>query len=78
MSLILSSAVLTAVVGGYAKATTNGTALNGGWAIKDADATAGRFGYIITELCYIQPDFAADYNDIEAYLPNRTVPSGQY
>jgi hypothetical protein len=57
----------------YAKATTNGTALNGGWAIADADATAGRFGYIITELCYIQPDVPVDYNDIEQYLPYKVA-----
>jgi len=53
----------------YSKATSNGVALNGGWAISDADAAAGRFQYIITELCYIQPDVPVDYNDIEQYLP---------
>jgi len=53
----------------YSKATTNGTSLVGGWSITDADAAAGRFQYIITELCYIQPDVPVDYNDIEQYLP---------
>jgi len=57
----------------YAKATTNGVALNGGWAISDADARDGRFGYIITELCYIQPDVPVDYNDIEQYLPYKVA-----
>tara|TARA_B100000073_G_scaffold115958_1_gene93753 strand:+ start:148 stop:936 length:789 start_codon:yes stop_codon:yes gene_type:complete len=53
----------------YAKATTNGTATAGGWAISNEDAANGRFGYIITELCYIQPDEPVDYNDISQYLP---------
>ena len=62
----------------YAKGGADETSVSGGFYISDQDLAAQLFGYIVVELCYIQPDFAADYNDIEAYLPNRTVPSGQY
>ncbi len=60
----------------YAKASGNATATSGGFYISSGDATAGNYGYIVVELCYIQPDVAADYNDIEAYLPNKIVSSG--
>lgn len=53
----------------YSKAATNSTATNGGWAISDADKAAGRYGYILVEVCFIQPDVAVDYNDLEQYLP---------
>ena len=57
----------------YSKATTNGTALNGGFAIHADDVAAGRKGYILVEVCYIRPDTAVAYADMEQYLPNRTV-----
>ena len=56
----------------YAKESANATSTSGGFYISEADAAAGKFGYIIVELCYIQPDVAADYNDIEAYLTGPT------
>ena len=30
-------------------------------------------GYIVCEVCYIQPDEAPQYNDIEQYIIGRTV-----
>lgn len=53
----------------YSKAATNSTTTNGGWAISNADAAAGNTGYILVELCYIQPDVAMEYDDIEQYIP---------
>ena len=60
----------------YAKASANAVATSGGFYISSGDANAGNYGYIVVELCYIQPDEAADYNAIEAYLPAKTVSSG--
>ena len=57
----------------YSKATTNATALNGGFGIHADDVAAGRKGYILVEVCYIRPDTAVAYADMEQYLPNRTV-----
>lgn len=57
----------------YSKATTNATALNGGFSIHADDVAAGRKGYILVEVCYIRPDTAVAYADMEQYLPNRTV-----
>ena len=57
----------------YSKATTNATALNGGFALHADDVAAGRTGYILVEVCYIRPDTAVAYADMEQYLPNRTV-----
>jgi hypothetical protein len=54
-----------------AATVTSGTAP--GWYISNADKAAGRTGYFVVEVCYIQPDEAPGYNDIEAYLVNRTV-----
>jgi hypothetical protein len=34
---------------------------------------AGRVGYLVVEVCYVQPDVAPQYEDIEGYLTNRTV-----
>ena len=53
----------------YSKTTSNATTTNGGWAISDADKAAGNTGYILVELCYIQPDVAMEYDDIEQYIP---------
>ena len=57
----------------FAKGTANGTSTSGGIYISDADSNAGLTGYLVVEICYIQPDDAPGYEDIEAYLPNRTV-----
>ena len=57
----------------YSKATTNATALNGGFGLHADDVAAGRKGYILVEVCYIRPDTAVAYADMEQYLPNRTV-----
>lgn len=57
----------------YAKGTANGTSTSGGFYISSGDANAGRVGYIIVEACYIQPDDAPNYEDIDAYLTGRTV-----
>ena len=53
----------------YSTTATNSTTTNGGWAISDADKAAGNTGYILVELCYIQPDVAMEYDDIEQYIP---------
>ena len=53
----------------YSATATNSTTTNGGWAISDADKAAGNTGYILVELCYIQPDVAMEYDDIEQYIP---------
>jgi len=60
----------------FAKANADQAAVSGGFYISSGDANAGKYGYIVVEVCYAQPDDAADYNDIEAYLPNRVVSSG--
>jgi hypothetical protein len=35
--------------------------------------TSGRTGYFVVEVCYLQPDEAAGYEDIDSYLLGRTV-----
>ncbi len=57
----------------FAKGAANDTSTSGGVYISDADSAAGKTGYLAVEICYIQPDEAPSYDDIEAYLPNRTV-----
>ena len=57
----------------FARATVTGTSTSGGFYISDADADASRKGYLVTEVCYLQPDEAPGYEDIEAYIPARTV-----
>ncbi len=57
----------------FAKGAANDTSTSGGIYISDADSAAGLVGYLAVEICYIQPDDAPAYEDIEAYLPNRTV-----
>ena len=57
----------------YAKATANATATSGGFYISNDDAAAGRKGYVLVEICYIQPDDAPGYEDIDGYLTGRTV-----
>ena len=57
----------------YSKAATNSTATQGGWAISDADKEAGRAGYILVEVCFIRPDVAVEYDDMEQYLPYKVA-----
>ena len=57
----------------YSKADADRTSAAGGVYISDADADAGLTGYLLVELCYIVPDNAPEYSDLEEYLPNRTV-----
>lgn len=57
----------------FAKGAANDTSTSGGIYISDADSSAGKAGYLVVEVCYIQPDDAPAYEDIEDYLPNRTV-----
>ena len=57
----------------YAKETANSTATSGGFYISSGDSATGRVGYLVVEVCYVQPDVAPQYEDIEAYLTNRTV-----
>ena len=57
----------------FAKETGNSTATSGGYYISSGDSTAGKVGYFVVEICYIQPDEAPGYEDIESYLINRTV-----
>ena len=53
----------------YSKTQTNSTATNGGWAISNADAAAGRAGYILCEVCFVRQDVPVDYDELEQYLP---------
>jgi hypothetical protein len=57
----------------FAKETANSTTTSGGFYISSGDAAAGRIGYLVVETCYVQPDIAPGYEDIEAYLLGRTV-----
>jgi hypothetical protein len=57
----------------FAKGAANDTSTSGGIYISDADSAAGKTGYIFVEICYIQPDEAPAYDDLEQYLVNRTV-----
>ena len=57
----------------FTKASGNATATSGGLFISDADSAANRTGYIVVEICYIQPDDAPGYEDIDGYLTGRTV-----
>ena len=57
----------------FAKETVNSTTTSGGFYISSGDASAGRTGYLVVEVCYIQPDVAPGYEDIDGYLTGRTV-----
>ena len=57
----------------FAKETANSTTTSGGFYISSGDASAGRTGYLVVEVCYIQPDEASGYEDIDGYLTGRTV-----
>ena len=57
----------------FAKGAANDTSTSGGIYISDADSAAGKTGYLVVEICYIQPDDAPGYEDIDGYLLGRTV-----
>ena len=57
----------------FSKAGANATAAQNGFYLSNADVDAGKKGYIVCEVCYIQPDEAPNYNDIEQYIIGRTV-----
>ena len=57
----------------FARGTATGLTTSGGWYISSGDSSAGRTGYLVVEVCYIQPDTAAGYEDIDGYLEGRTV-----
>ena len=57
----------------FTKDSGNATATSGGVYISTADAAAGKTGYLVVEVCYIQPDDAPGYEDIDGYLTGRTV-----
>lgn len=65
-------AATTVQVFSKATANTSGSTTNGFY-ISSGDASAGRVGYLVVEVCYIQPDVAPGYEDIDAYLTGRTV-----
>jgi hypothetical protein len=67
------SATASTILKVFAKETANSTATSGGFYISSGDATAGRTGYFVVEVCYIQPDVAPGYEDIDGYLLGRTV-----
>jgi len=49
------------------------TSTSGGWYISSGDSSAGKSGYFVVEVCYLQPDEAPGYEDIDGYLLGRTV-----
>jgi len=57
----------------FTKDGADATSAVDGVYLSDADADAGKKGYIVVEVCYIQQDDAPGYADIEQYLTNRTV-----
>lgn len=57
----------------FARGLATDTGVSGGVYLSNDDVNAGRTGYLVVEVCYIQPDEAPGYEDIEAYLNNRTV-----
>lgn len=57
----------------YSKASGNATSTAGGLYISSTDKDNSRYGYIVVEVAYIQPDVAAGYDEIEQYLDNRIV-----
>jgi hypothetical protein len=69
-------ATASTLLGVFAKGAANDTTVSGGVYISDADVAAGRVGYLVVEVCYIRPDDAPGYEDIDGYLTGRTVTSG--
>jgi hypothetical protein len=62
-----------ATFGVFARESVTATTTSGGFYISAADSAAGRTGYLVVEVCYIQPDDAPGYEDIDGYLLGRTV-----
>ena len=56
-----------------ARGSQTSTTTSGGWYISSGDASGGRTGYFVVEVCYLQPDTAPGYEDIDSYLLGRTV-----
>lgn len=56
-----------------ARGSQTATSTSGGWYISSGDSSAGKTGYFVVEVCYLQPDIAAAYEDIDGYLLGRTV-----
>jgi hypothetical protein len=67
----IASAATYKVFSRTAATVTSGT--TPGWYISAADKAAGRTGYFVVEVCYIQPDEAPGYEDIDGYLLGRVV-----
>jgi hypothetical protein len=61
------------LLGVFAKGAANDATTSGGLYISDPDVAAGRVGYLCVEVCYIRPDDAPQYEDIDPYLLGRTV-----
>ena len=59
----------------FSKAGANAVAAQNGYFISKADSDAGKTGYIVVEVCYIQPDTAPGYEDIDGYIKGRTITS---
>jgi len=57
----------------FARENTLSGTTSGGFYISSGDSNAGRTGYLVVEACYIQPDEAPGYEDIDGYLLGRTV-----
>jgi hypothetical protein len=57
----------------FAKETANSTTTSGGYYISSGDSAAGRKGYFVVEVCYVQPDDAPGYEDIDGYITGRVV-----
>jgi hypothetical protein len=57
----------------FARGTNTDTSVSGGVYLADSDVNAGVKGYFVVEVCYIQPDDAPGYEDIEEYILGRTV-----
>ena len=56
-----------------ARESQTATSTSGGWYISSGDSAAGKTGYFVVEVCYLQPDEAAGYEDIDGYLTGRTI-----
>ncbi len=67
----LTSAATYKVFSRTASTVTSG--IDAGWYISSADKATGRTGYFVVEVCYIQPDTAPGYEDIDGYLLGRVV-----
>ena len=75
-TVVYYSVTGSTTLGVLAKGAANDTSTSGGVYLSDADVAAGRTGYLVVEVCYIRPDDAPGYEDIDGYLLGRTVTSG--